>query len=204
GLMRRRRLPAVLGASMGVLGGVGLVWSWRLRQAAADRTWENITEIPHAPWVIVPGARVRDDGRPSNALADRLAGALALLDAGIVERVLVSGNNRTTPHGEVDVMVAWMKAAGVVAPVLARDDHGDRTVDTMRNASRAYGITRAIVCTQAFHLPRSLYLADAAGIDALGLTTDSGAYAHATRDALREQVASMRALVDVELLGRAG
>lgn len=201
--MRRRRLLALLGASVGVLGGVGLVWSWRLRQAAARRTWARIEEIPHAPWAIVPGARVREDGRPSTVLEDRLAGALALLDAGAVERVLVSGNNRTTPHGEVDVMVAWMAGAGVVAPVLARDDHGDRTVDTMRNASREHGIARAIVCTQAFHLPRSLYLADAAGIDAHGLATDPRAYANATRDALREQLASMRALFDVELLGRA-
>lgn len=201
--MRRRRLLALLGASVGVLGGASFVWSWRLRRAAASRTWAGIDEIPHAPWVIVPGARVREDGRPSMALGDRLAGARALLEAGVVERVLVSGNNRTTPHGEVDVMVAWMNEAGVVAPVLARDDHGDRTVDTMRNASREQGITRAIVCTQAFHLPRSLYLAEAAGIDALGLATDGRAYAQATRDAVREHVASMRALVDVELLGRA-
>ena len=65
-----------------------------------------------------------------------------------------------------------------------------------------FGVLLAVF-TQAFHLPRSLYLADAAGIDAMGLACDARAYANATRDALREHVASVRALVDVELLGRA-
>jgi SanA protein len=173
-----------------------------MRELARTRTSEDVDELPACEWAIVPGARVRDDGTPSDALQDRLAGALALLDAGRVERVLVSGNNRSTPRGEVDVMVEWMGAQGVYAPVLARDDHGYRTVDTMRHAGEL-GITDAIVCTQAFHLPRSIYLAQAAGIDAHGLATHSHPEASGGHDAVREHAAQVRALVDVELLGRA-
>jgi SanA protein len=196
-------LLALVGTSVGVLGGGSFVWSWRLRRSASTRTFTDPRRMPHMPWALVLGARVGDDGAPTAVLGDRLAGALALYEAGVVDRVLVSGNNRTTPHGEVDVMVAWMKAAGVVAPTLARDDQGDRTVDTMRNAIREHGVTEAIVCTQAFHLPRALYLAEAAGIDAIGFATDARVYANARRDAMREHVASVRALIDVELLGRA-
>lgn len=174
-----------------------------MRQLARSRTSEDVDGLPAREWAIVPGARVRDDGTPSDALEDRLAGALALLDAGRVERVLVSGNNHSAPRGEVDVMVDWMGAQGVYAPVLVRDDHGYRTVDTMRHAASELGITSAIVCTQAFHLPRSIYLAQAAGIDAHGLATHSHPEAAGGHDAVREHAAQIRALVDVELLGRA-
>ncbi len=193
----------MIGASLGTLGGATFVWSWQLRRAAAARTFTRTEDVPPRAWAIVPGAHVRADGQPSVPLADRLAGALALLVAGRVERVLLSGNNRTLPQHEVDVMAAWMANAGVAASVLARDDHGDRTIDTMRNARREHGIAAAIVCTQAFHMPRSLYLARAAGIDAVGLATDTHAYANATRDVMREHLARTKALIDVALLGRA-
>ena len=193
----------MLGASLGTLGGATFVWSWQLRRAAKARTYVRVEDVPACTWAIVPGAHVRADGEPSVPLGDRLAGALALLEAQRVERVLLSGNNRTVPQHEVDVMFAWMLAAGVSATVLARDDHGDRTIDTMRNARREHGISTAIVCTQAFHMPRSLYLARAAGIDAVGLATDTHDYANATRDVVREHLARTKALIDVALLGKA-
>src|SRR5687768_11797257 len=174
-----------------------------MRELAPTRMAHDPDQLPECEWAIVPGARVRDDGTPSDALQDRLVGALALLDAGRVERVLVSGNNHSTPRGEVDVMVEWMGAQGVYDPVLVRDDRGFRTVDTMRHAAGELGISSAIICTQAFHLPRSIYLARAAGIDAHGLATHSHPEASGGHDAVREHVAQARALVDVELLGRA-
>jgi SanA protein len=196
-------IAAALGASVTVVGAVSWMWSRHLRRASATREFVQIEDVPASQWAIVPGARVRADGRPSSVLAERLAGALALLETGRARRVLVSGNNRSAPHGEVDVMVRWMAEAGVVEPVLVRDDHGYRTLDTMRHAAREHGIVDAVVCTQAFHLPRSLYLADAAGIDAVGLASGPHPQLASAHDATREQLAHVRALIDVELLGRA-
>ena len=53
------------------------------------------------------------------------------------------------------------------------EDHaGFDTWDTMQRARMIFGVGDAVVVTQGFHMPRSLYLADAAGIHATGFTTD--------------------------------
>jgi vancomycin permeability regulator SanA len=54
-----------------------------------------------------------------------------------------------------------------------------------------------VVCTQRFHLPRSLYLARSAGIDAVGLVADLRAYRGSLYNQSRERLARMRAWLDV-------
>ncbi len=201
--MRRRTL---------LLGGAGLGlgataasfgFSWWLERWAGSRIEDDIQAVERLPWAIVPGATVRDDGTPSVVLADRLDVAAALVRAGRVERVLVSGNDGTRPHGEVAVMREHLLAAGVPRAQLAEDPVGLRTLDTLRNARDRLGIAVAAICTQRFHLPRALWLADAVGIDATGVAADRNAYAHATKDAIREHFARTRAWLDVAVLRRA-
>ena len=53
------------------------------------------------------------------------------------------------------------------------EDHaGFDTWATMVRARSIFRVRSAVVVTQGFHMPRALYLADAAGIDASGLTAD--------------------------------
>mgnify|MGYP003733978885 CR=1 FL=1 len=70
----------------------------------------------------------------------------------------------------------------------------------MRRAAGRFGVRDAVVCTQAFHLPRALWLARQAGIDADGLAADRRPYANAWRDRAREVVARTRAVIDVRVL----
>jgi SanA protein len=69
----------------------------------------------------------------------------------------------------------------------------------MQRARNVFGVEDAIVCTQAVHLPRTLYLAEAAGIEATGFAADRRAYAHARYQAARESVASLAAVLDTWL-----
>jgi SanA protein len=71
----------------------------------------------------------------------------------------------------------------------------------MQRAARVFGVRDAIVCTQDFHLPRALYLARHAGIDAVGFVADRQPYPQARADHTREVLATALALVDV-VLGR--
>ena len=53
------------------------------------------------------------------------------------------------------------------------EDHaGFDTWATMVRARSIFGVRSAVVTTQGFHMPRALYLADAAGLDSTGLVTD--------------------------------
>ena len=67
-------------------------------------------------------------------------------------------------------------ADGVPPRVIFEDHAGLDTWATMVRARGIFDVRDAVVVTQGFHMPRALYLADAAGIHATGLTSDLHPY----------------------------
>lgn len=163
--------------------------------------YETATEVPNHSVAIVPGARVHAGGTPYPALADRLEAALALYEAKRVDRILVSGDHHQQGYDEVNGMQRWLLDRGVAADDVFLDHAGLRTLDTMERAARVFQVRDAVICTQRYHLGRSLFLAHAAGIDAVGLVADRRVYPQAQRDAVREALARGRAFADVYVLG---
>jgi SanA protein len=136
--------------------------------------YDSAAAVPSRGIAIVPGARVHR-GKPLVILRDRLEAALDLYRAGRVKAILVSGND-SAASPEVTVMGAWLRDRGVPDKDLWSDAGGSRTRETMNRAAALYGVADAVVCTQTVNMARSLYLARAAGIDAVGLAlpTDLG------------------------------
>jgi SanA protein len=155
--------------------------------------YDDPSELPTRRFGIVLGCGVRD-GQPSLVLADRLRGALELHRSAVVERLVVSGNRVQVP-----VMMAWLEERGVDPSRLVADAEGVRTFATMRRASRVFGVDAAVVCTNRFHIHRSVYLARAEGIDAVGLVCDRNVYRSRRVHEAREMAAWARALFDVHL-----
>ena len=185
-------------AAAAVAGPVALAAAasgWILATTARRRVW-RATQLPPCALAIVPGAKVYPDGRPSNPLWERLEAARELYVAGRVERILVSGDAGAPEHDEPAAMRQHLVARGVPAGAIVSDSAGHRTLATMVNA-RALAPGRVVVCTQAFHLPRAVFLARHAGLDAWGLAVDRRLDPFATDNAARELVARVRALVDV-------
>jgi SanA protein len=132
--------------------------------------------VPARPITIVPGTTVQN-GRPSAGLTERLEGALTLYRAGKTQTILVSGN-RQPGYDEPGAMRAWLLGRGVRPSDVVEDPAGYRTLDTMQRAARVFKVRSAIVCSQGVHLPRTVYLARQAGIDAVGLVVDPNQPAH--------------------------
>ncbi len=159
--------------------------------------YRALADVPAREVAIVPGALVWDDGRPAMILEDRLQAALELHQAGKVRRILVSGDHARVDYDEVNAMRRWLVERGVPSEDVFMDHAGLRTLDTMQRAARVYGVQGAIVCTQDFHLARALYLARAAGLDAVGFVADRQAYPQAAHDRSRELLATTLAVLDV-------
>ena len=70
-------------------------------------------------------------------------------------------------------MAAWLEARGVPPADIVVDEGGHRTAATMADAA-ALGVRSALVVTQGYHLPRALYFARHAGIDAVGVPAPAG------------------------------
>lgn len=155
--------------------------------------------VPAAPVALVLGARVEPDGQPTPFLADRLELARRLYVAGKVRAILVSGDNSTTHYDEPDAMRAWLIARGVPARIVVADYAGFDTYDSCSRATRVFGVTRAIVVTQNYHLPRAVSLCRHLGIEADGVGTGAREYGwsawwYAT---IRDKLACVKAVADL-------
>ena len=170
GLVRRHRLlAAACGlAAAGTAAVLALNAYVLVRGSGATR---DVADVAHAQVAIVPGALVHADGRMSAMLADRVAGAVALYEAGKVDRVLVSGDHGRLGYNETDTMRDAVIAAGVPAARVFTDYAGFDTWSTVRRAREIFGVSDAVLVTQPFHMPRALYLGRAAGLEVQGLET---------------------------------
>src|SRR3954454_6118564 len=207
GLVRKltypiRRWPRLSkAAALGAAAGVAVLGATNLYVVlgAGDST-DRVGEVPAAQVAIVPGALVEPDGEMSAMLADRVDRAAALWQAGKVQRILVSGDHHTWAYDEPDTMRKALVADGVPGRVIFEDHAGFDTWATMVRARGIFGVTDAVVVTQGFHMPRALYLADAAGIDATGLTADLHQWgAQGRKSEVREILSRVKAVVDVSL-----
>jgi SanA protein len=167
--------------------------------SGGDSTSE-VAEVPRAEVAIVPGALVERSGKMSAMLADRVKQASALWHAGKVEKILVSGDHGTWKYDEPDTMRKALVRDGVTPRDVFEDHAGFDTWATMVRARGIFGVNDAVVITQGFHMPRALYLADAAGIDATGLTADLHQWGYQGRKSeVREVLSRVKAIADVSL-----
>jgi vancomycin permeability regulator SanA len=196
----RRVLTVAAAAAVLATAAIGgsVVW---LRVQAAGHVYTE-AEAPEAPVALVLGKLVAPDGTPSPLLQARLELAYRLYSSGRVSSILVSGDGGSRPgYDEVGGMRRWLMEHGVPADAIMSDPAGFDTFDSCTRARRLFGVERALVVTQSYHLPRAVALCRHAGIDAAGVGDDSG---DGDRwgwwmGAVREQPASVLAVWD-ELL----
>jgi vancomycin permeability regulator SanA len=171
--------------------------------AARAATLPDIGAAPVRPYAIVLGNTVSPEGIPCPDLESRLETARALYAAGRVHKVIASGGVvRKRNYDEPHAMAAWLVARGVKPEDVIVDEGGHRTAATMADAA-ALGVRSALIVTQAYHLPRSIYLARHADIDVLGVAApprrwDAGDWAKVL---IRETSARAEVVLEVAVRG---
>jgi SanA protein len=197
----RRLLGHLLFASVCGVVLVGAANVYLILSTRDDIVDGGVADAPLRPVAIVLGTRVLEDGTPAEGLEERLELALQLYRSGRVKRIIVSGAAHPDGYDEPKAMAAWLDARGVPATDVTLDKGGHRTAATMANAA-AMDVRQALVSTQAYHLPRALYLARHAGIDALGVAAgDRSVMRERVRYQVRETLARAQAVVEVALFG---
>lgn len=196
--VRRRRLlrVGVVLVALALLIPLGcLAWT---RLAARGHLYPA-ADVPDAPVALVLGAQVRADGTPSAFLEARLALAKRLYDDGTVRALLVSGDNSRPEYDEPTAMRRWLVDHGVPSRKVVVDYAGFDTYDSCLRANRIFGVERAIVVTQTYHLARAVTLCRSVGVAADGVGDDSvRRYRRAWwRGVFREIGASVKAAYDV-------
>lgn len=143
----------------------------------------------NADAIVVLGASVYADGRPSDILADRLEVAADLYKAGAAPAIIVSGDNRDNHYNESDAMKKYCVELGVSADDIYIDHAGYDTYSSMYRAHYVYGANSVMVVTQAYHLYRALAIAQGLGMSATGIAADKGEYDNQFMYSIREAIA---------------
>jgi SanA protein len=135
---------------------------------AAPRTF-SVDDVSSARVAIVFGAGLLRDGSAGPVLSDRMQTAVALYQAGKVEKILVSGDNRFVEYNEPEAGRQYALEHGVPDEDIVLDYAGRRTYDTCYRARHIFGVNEAILVTQEFHMPRALTLCNWFGVDSVGV-----------------------------------
>ena len=199
----RKIMPKVMRLTQGGLGAAVLaVGGLRLLTTLLYRGQiYQPAEAPAERVAVVFGAGLLRNGQPTAVLYDRVAAAAELYHLGKVDKLLLSGDNRFVNYNEPGAMRQAALGLGVPDSALVLDYAGRRTYDTCYRAKAIFGLQRAVLVTQAFHLPRALFLCQALGLEAVGVSADRRTYRRSSLAwwSLRETLATANAWLEVNI-----
>ncbi len=178
--------------SLAILGTAALfgIDAW-VRGSVSSRilSQEEAAQLEDVDCILVLGCRVYDNGSPSAMLEDRLKRGVALYNLGAAPKLLMSGDHGRENYDEVDAMKHYAVDAGIASEDVFMDHAGFSTYETMYRAKEVFGAKKVLIVTQEYHLYRALYVAQALGLEAYGVSADYRQYVgQSTRD-LREVLA---------------
>jgi len=134
----------------------------------------------HARWVLdhppkraadaalILGNRAYRDGKPNPCLTGRVDAGIALVKAGRVQRLALSGGvDWEDGRVEAEVMEQHARAAGYSGPLLLESVSSStrENLSMSRSALQAAGVKSVIIVTEPYHLWRAERLARASGFD---------------------------------------
>ena len=96
----------------------------------------------------------------------RLDAAEQLYRAGKIKKILISGDeNSLDGVNETECMRDSLVARGVPASAIILDGKGYRTINSIVNANKVFGLKSFTIISQEFHNERALYQAEHLGLD---------------------------------------
>lgn len=164
----------MVGGTAAAIGAIGLAVYSDVQTASAG-IHHSVREAPACPVAVVFGAGYSEEGL-SLVLADRVRTAADLFKTGRVRKLLMTGDNSRPDYNEPAAMRKFAMSLGVPGRDIVLDFAGFRTYDSLYRARDIFGIRRALLVTQSYHLPRALYTAHRLGISAEGVAAERHRY----------------------------
>ena len=96
----------------------------------------------------------------------RLDAAEQLYRAGKIEKILISGDEHSLDVvNEPECMKDSLVARGIPASAIVLDGKGYRTINSIVNANKVFGLKSFTIISQEFHNERAIYQAEHLGLD---------------------------------------
>ena len=201
--MATSRLPRfvrILGwSALAALLAAGACNLW-LIAASRARVFRTGDEIAPRAVALVLGTAPKVGESKNLFFEGRINTAAQLWHDRKVRHLLVSGDNSRREYDEPSAMRDALVSRGVPVNAITLDYAGFRTLDSLVRAREVFGLREIIVVTDDWHQPRALFLARAAGIDALGCSSRDVPWRISVKTRVREWASRVKAVVDVYVL----
>lgn len=150
-----------------------------------------------ADCILILGAGVKNDGKPSDMLHDRLTQGVELYKLGASDKLLVSGDHGRVDYDEVNVMKKFAIDQGIKSENIFMDHAGFSTYESLYRTRDIFKAKKIIIVTQKYHLYRAIYIANKLGLDAYGIPSDPRIYAGQSYREIREILARSKDFFNV-------
>lgn len=144
---------------------------------------------------LVFWASVRPNKEPSEILKDRLDTAAYAYENGLIEQIIVSGDNRTEHYNEPIAMKNYLMKKGIKKSDIYVDYAWFDTYDSIYRARDIFQVEKLLLFSQNFHLQRAVYIGNGLWIDTKWISTRL----QVNQYKQREFFGRIKAFLDVEV-----
>lgn len=136
--------------------------------AVRDKVYSEINDLPHRDYAVVLGtAKFYSKNVINEYYKYRLEAAKQLVKSEKVNKLLVSGDNKTPYYNEPKTMTNDLLKMGIPQLQIKQDYAGYTTFDSIIRAAEVYKLPPFTIVSQKFHCERALFIAKFKNIDAI-------------------------------------
>lgn len=166
-----------------------------------DRMYTSVKDIPFSEVGLVLGTSNKTrDGGENLFFKERINTAVQLYEAGKVNKLIVSGDNRSRYYNEPEMMKRALVKQGVPEDRIMLDRSGVRTIESIKNTMHEFKINEVTIVTQEFHGYRALFISNYYHLNARVMSTTRLPLKESGNVRLREFFARVKAVGDLYLL----
>jgi len=198
-LMKKRKLKQKWTVWFGlVLLGFILYSNISIDRYSKGKLYDTVSDVSHYHTALVLGTSPTGrSGGPNLYFLSRIDATVRLYEAGKIDRILVSGDNRKEEYNEPEEMKKALVEKGIPEEVIFLDYAGFRTFDSVVRAKEVFGQAEFIVVSQKFHNERAVFIARKKGIKAAGFNATDVRASYGFITHVREWGARCKVFIDL-------
>jgi SanA protein len=174
-----------------------VIANWMVIAQTQNQLTSNINSLPKTKCGLLLGTSKLIKGHRLNGFfINRINAAVELYKAGVIECVIVSGDNRALSYNEPREMRRDLLKKGIPDSAIYLDFAGFRTLDSVVRAKEIFGQENIIIISQKQHNERAVFIANHFGINAIGYNAQEPSYS-APKTRIREYFARVKVLIDI-------
>lgn len=136
--------------------------------SSRGQIYSDKEKIPHREVGLLLGTSpLGRTGRPNQFFLHRIDAAVALYEAGKIDRIIISGARRSKWYDEPEAMKKALLKKGLPDTILILDGEGFHTIASIVRAKEVFSVDSLTIMSQKFHNERAIFMANYNGVDAI-------------------------------------